>query len=496
MDDLVFRCFARIGADAVSLAAVRFQQRMLLVVRVIHPVFAPAGKRGAVHGEPRALRQNKFTIVNDMGHCSRPPAQVRTLDKRSIAKVAPCRVSAVVNARLRSSAAVGMIDDRRGGHLLIDRVQEHGALALHRSHVSGQQMEGLTGAVNTAAFIAADAPAHELIARRCLRAAGDEHVRVIRVGIAIQLQIQLFVFLVTIERADARVVLQIERAGLLPPHPQGDVVVHDFGEVIAGIGLADLVPVFVVKHLVPARVAVHPLLMREGCEFRRLAEILGVVGLALAALPRILVIVRIVRIGIAVIVPVMLDKVPGTRIGLHIVASNRGVLLEGIAVFLPEPRGAGAGEYGIFPLHLIRGLRIVHIDMLIQFAIVGVDLDEEPLSRPTGVEGHICGGHARKEHIRLITRRNTVFLDCQGCLFFVGKVISGASGMEDRTGGAGPVGVPAVEDQNGGCGIERDVSGESGIVGNAFIVDHIFRLCHWIDKAQGEFIIAADRGRR
>ena len=194
-----------------------------------------------------------------------------------------------------------MVDDRRGGHLLIDRVQEHGALALHRGHILRQQMEGLACAVNTAALVAADAPADEFIAHRRFRAAGDQHVRVIRVGIAVQLQIQLFVFLVVIERADARVVLQVEGTHLLPPHPQGDVVVHDLGEVIARIGFGAIV-----KHLVPARVAVHALLILEGSEFRRLAKILGVVSFALADL------VGNPAVRIAVVRTVMVDKVPGT----------------------------------------------------------------------------------------------------------------------------------------------------------------------------------------
>ena len=97
MDNLILGGIALIRSNTVMFSAIGLKQRMIRVVRVVHPVFAPTRKHGVVHREPRAVRQNKFTVINDMGHCGCPRTQVRALDQRSIAKVvAPCRVASIV----------------------------------------------------------------------------------------------------------------------------------------------------------------------------------------------------------------------------------------------------------------------------------------------------------------------------------------------------------------------------------------------------------------
>ena len=341
-------------------------------------------------------------------------------------------------------AAVGMIDDGHRGHLHIDRVQEHGPLALDRGHELGQQVEGGARRIDGAALVLTDAPAHELIAFRRLGDAGHHHVGVVGIGVAVQLQVEDFVLILAAQPALAGVKLQVESARLHPAQTQGDVVVHDVLEVVALVGLRA-----VCIHLIPAGIAVDVGVVLEGGELRGLAGDPGIVGLAvriLAADP---------GVGIAVVGPVLLHIVPGAGVGFHVVPLDGGVLLEGVAVFLPHPRGAGADG------GMALGIQ------LIQLAVVGVDLDKEPLPLPPGVDGEIGGGHGFK--VRPVGMG--VMLRCR----------------EGHRVGAGLVRIPALEQQ----AVRRDPGHGNGgeIVGQQIAVAHLHRLMALTVVQDGELRI-------
>ena len=410
------------------------------MVRIGNLGLAPAGKGRAVPGQPGdAVRKVELAVIDQPGDGGRLRRGVIAGLIIVIVGVDGIAVDIFQYSGLRAvhrrgidRAAVGMIFDGRRGHPFVDGVQEHRALALNRGHISGKQMEGLAGTVDPAAVVLTDAPADKLIALRGSGDAGHHDVRVIGIGIAVQLQIQRFVVFSVGQLAIARVVLKVENARLHPAQAQGDVMIDDALKVVALVGFADLVAVAVEEHLVPAGIAVYVRVVLEGFQLRGFAGNLGIVGLA------VLIFVGDPGVGIPVIGPVLFHIIPGAGVGFHIVALDGVVLLEGIAVFLPHPGGACA--VGGFAAAV----------KLVQLAVIGVDLDQEPLPFPAGPDGEIGGGH--------------------------GAVVCLASGIavpfcviEEHPGGAGRVRVPAYEFQTGRGDFGHRFFGNVWLNGSAII---------------------------
>ena len=187
----------------------------------------------------------------------------------------------------------------------------------------------------------------------------------------------LFVVVVAVQGAVARVVADVVGAHLLPVQAQGHVVVDAGGEVVEL--LAGLVAVGVIEHLVPVGIAVCVLQLGVAgvqIDDGGVADVLGIVGPAvgdavLAGFPRIRQPVKR---------PVAHRVIPVAVQGFHIVAGGQPVfvdLLRG-AVLLPEPGGIAA----------VGGI----------LAAVGVELDQIILALPAGIDAHVGRGHGGQQH--------------------------------------------------------------------------------------------------